>query len=333
MMVVRPYSEIVHPKYISYNIKSYRNKIINGTNGFISNVTNEILNNLMIPLPPIEEQQRIVDKIEELFRKLDEIKPLEEELDIIKNKFTNDIKKSILFNAFSENFSQENNSTDEITIKEQLKNIELERDKYYNKNRIKYKKTKIGPIYLTDDNYKLPNNWVYTSLKECSICIFSGKSPQYSKTKNNNAIIGQQVNQEDKCHFEYLKYGTEEFVSNIPKYQYLTQNDVLLNTLGGGSVGRVGLFNFDKEYLTDGHIFVIRTNGLTVEKYIMYFLRLFRSKIEDIANGTTNQKFLNLSQVENFMIPLPSLEEQQRIVDEIEKLLPICDDIDKIINI
>ena len=76
MMVVRPYSEIANPKYISYQIKMYRNKIINDTNGYISNITNEILNNLMIPLPPIEEQQRIVEKLEQLLPLCNDIENL-----------------------------------------------------------------------------------------------------------------------------------------------------------------------------------------------------------------------------------------------------------------
>lgn len=63
MMVVRPFDCIIS-KYISYHIKMYRQKIINDTVGYISNITNSILGDLLIPLPPIEEQQRIIDKLE-----------------------------------------------------------------------------------------------------------------------------------------------------------------------------------------------------------------------------------------------------------------------------
>lgn len=75
-MVVRPYQEILNPKYLSYHIKMYRNKIISDTNGYISNITNAILNNLMIPLPPIEEQERIVQKIEQLLSLCNDIEKL-----------------------------------------------------------------------------------------------------------------------------------------------------------------------------------------------------------------------------------------------------------------
>ena len=93
---------------MSYNIKVYRNKIINNTNGYISNITNSILNNLLIPLPPIEEQQRIVDKIEKLFNRLDEIKPIEQELVEIKSKFGNDMRNSILLYAMQGKLTEQN---------------------------------------------------------------------------------------------------------------------------------------------------------------------------------------------------------------------------------
>ena len=142
----------------------------------------------------------------------------------------------------------------------------------------------------------------------------------------------QKVNQEDGLHFDDLKYGIDEFVKSIPKYQFLIKNDVLLNTLGGGSVGRCGIYDIDKQNVaTDGHIFVIRTAGFTNEKYILYFLRLYREKLENYANGTTNQKFFNIKQIEDIMIPLPPIEEQRRIVDKIEELLSFCNDIEKLI--
>ena len=57
--------------------------------------------NIVVPLPPIEEQQRIVSKIEEIFTMLDEIKPIEETLNLLKNNFAKDMKKSVLNSLLS----------------------------------------------------------------------------------------------------------------------------------------------------------------------------------------------------------------------------------------
>ena len=332
MMVVRPYQEILNPKYLSYHIKMYRNKIISDTNGYISNITNTILNNLMIPLPPIEEQERIVQKIEEIFSHLDDIKSLEEKISAIKKNFPREMKKSILFSAISGKLSVQNNN--DTPVDNQLEKIKRESEQFYLINEIKNSHRKNHDYkFFTDDTYVIPATWKYVPLSSTCLSIFSGKSPKYVKYNNDNLILGQKVNQEDGLHFEDLKYGTDEFIKSLPKYQFLIKNDVLLNTLGGGSVGRCGIFDNDiPNITTDGHIFVIRTAGVTNEKYIMYLLRLYREKLEEYANGTTNQKFFNIKQIEDVMIPLPPIEEQKRIVEKIEQLLPLCNDIEKLIK-
>ena len=101
----------------------------------------------------------------------------------------------------------------------------------------------------------------------------------------------------------------------------------MLNTLGGGSVGRVGLFKNPNNLncLTDGHIFVFRTNGYVDEKYFYYYLKFNQKNFEKMAEGSTNQSFLKLNVIRDYPFPLPPIEEQQRIVEILDKLLPLCD--------
>lgn len=93
------YSQKVNYKYLKYFMESslYWNQLKNGTIGSAQpNCNGQTLSKMIIPLPPIEEQQRIVDKIEKLFNKLDETKILEEELIQLKNKFPKNLKDAIL---------------------------------------------------------------------------------------------------------------------------------------------------------------------------------------------------------------------------------------------
>lgn len=118
-----------------------------------------------------------------------------------------------------------------------------------------------------------------------------------------------------------VKYCSDDFWNNYPPEFYLKMNDILLNTLGTGTVGRVGIFNIDsnERYITDGHLFVFR-NMFTETTYFMYYTLLcFRNFIEKEADGTTNQKFLKLNSVLRYLIPLPPLVEQKRIVDFITR--------------
>ncbi len=315
MMVVRPYSEIINPKYLSYNIKVYRNKIINNTNGYISNITNSILNNLLIPLPPIEEQQRIVDKIEELFAKLDEIKPIEEELKLIKSTFPSDMRKSILCQAFCGNLLENNVDLDDVSKLELL----------VKKSNKKYEK-----IYSDD----LPSSWKRFKFKDI-FDIVNGFTPLRSNDEfwNKKEIPWftiEDINLQGRTINHTKQFITKKALGKSSK-RLLPPDTVLLCCTA--SVGEYAITNIP---LTTNQQF----NGLIIKdelkKYIlpMYlyeFVKTLKPKLLS-KSGKTTFNFLSTKKLSEFEIPIPPLEEQQRIVDKIEQLLPLCDDIEKLIS-
>ena len=118
----------------------------------------------------------------------------------------------------------------------------------------------------------------------------------------------------------------KEFAEAQQDFYYLQYNDVLLNTLGTGSIGRSGIYKYDEKILTDGHPFVFRTEKKYVADLLFYYLRLNEQEIINTANGSTNQKFLSLKTFLKFPIPLPpTLAEQQRIVNRIETMFSKLD--------
>lgn len=120
---------------------------------------------------------------------------------------------------------------------------------------------------------------------------------------------------------QYAKFGTDDHAKNIEEYQYLLDGDVLLNTLGNGTLGRCGIFEkISDKVLTDGHLFVFRTIDKSLSRYILYYLTINYTEINRKADGSTNQTFLNLKKVSNYLIPLPPLKEIDRIVAKKEEL-------------
>ena len=107
---------------------------------------------------------------------------------------------------------------------------------------------------------------------------------------------------------------------------FVRQYDVLLNTLGNGTLGRSGIVSYlPFPMLTDGHPFIFRTSNPESSYFLFYYLQLKRSDIEKAANGSTNQTFLNLSSTKLWPIPAAPIEEQKRIVAKIKELLPLVD--------
>lgn len=199
--------------------------------------------------------------------------------------------------------------------------------------RIGKKKTELNPeekeeqfVPEEEQPYKVPSNWCWTRILACCEDLFSGKSPKYSKEPTEHLIIGQQANQRYGIDMSYVKYGAKDFALSQDERMFLRYNDVILNTLGTGSIGRSGIYKLNHKVLTDGHLFVFRTGSRYLPDLLYYYLQLNEEPIIDTANGSTNQKFLSLNSFSGYAIPLPPFAEQRRIVDRVESLFAKLDE-------
>ena len=239
-----------------------------------------------------------------------------------------DLKNSILQLAIQGKLVEQ--IKEEGAARELIEKIEVGKEKLIKEGKIK-KEKELPEITEDEIPFDIPESWEWVRLGNCCAHAFSGKSPKYSKTPNNNIAIGQRNNQNYGMDFTHLKYCTAEFMENYNEEMYLREYDILLNTLGGGTVGRTGLYINPHGFkcITDGHIFVFRTGVITFQKYLYYVLKAYQRKIEKDAEGSTNQSFLKLGNVKSYLVPLPPLEEQKRIVAKIEELMPYVDQYDK----
>ena len=178
-------------------------------------------------------------------------------------------------------------------------------------------------------DFDLPDGWSFARINNFCTVVFSGKSPKYSKEETKHKVIGQQANQWEGVNLQYVKYCTEEFVIDMPELYYLQNGDVLLNTLGNGTLGRSGIFynvNEQEKILTDGHLFVFRNINITLSKYLLLYLRTKYDEIVKSANGSTNQTFLSLGRTLQWLIPVPPFNEMERIVCELDKYEPLLNE-------
>ena len=197
-----------------------------------------------------------------------------------------------------------------------------------NTDNLPYEKVgKNEPVCIADQiPFDIPESWEWVRLKNCCIDIFSGKSPKYIKSETAFHIIGQAANQNTGLDFSQCKYTDADFWNSMDEKYFLRKYDVLLNTLGNGTLGRSGIVT-DLPYptLTDGHLFIFRTNEEVVGWYLYLYLQHRKPEIEKSANGSTNQTFLNLTKTMEWLVPLPSKDEQIRIVEKYKSLTPILE--------
>ena len=176
----------------------------------------------------------------------------------------------------------------------------------------------------------IPSHWKAIKLCYVTETIFLGKTPVYFEGENENYTLGQKNNQQYGLDFAGIKYSTDEHFASCNEHEFLQYGDVLLNSLGTGSVGRIGYFDItDKRVLTDGHIIVIRANEQMDARFLFFYLRTLRKKFEDDAVGSTNQAFLTVPKIYKTPIPFPPLPEQQRIAAFLDRK---CAEIDTVIE-
>lgn len=310
----------------NFNYKDY----VNGTTRL--KLTQEKLKKIPVPVPPLEEQKRIVEKLDSLFEKIQKIKEIIEE---VKEKTTSR-REAILSKAFSgeltEKWRGENHTENarELLVKindEKLKLWEDECKKAEDEGRKKPAKPKLKAIdemLVSEEEipYKLPNNWVWTRLGDICNYIQRGKSPKYVDL-SPIFVISQKCVQWNGFDLTKARYTSEE--TKYTEERFLLPNDILWNSTGTGTVGRLCILKDDvanQKMVADSHVTVVRTSKSLLPQCIHKYLisNNVQSNLDSMTTGSTNQKELNLTSVKNLIIPLPPLEEQKEIVRVLDKV-------------
>ena len=160
----------------------------------------------------------------------------------------------------------------------------------------------------------------YNQLKliDLSILLKRGKSAKYGKSKIQIIKSGQARGWFD-FDFSERHYVDDSFVLDERK---LVKGDLLINSTGVGTAGRVTYFGEDGDFVADSHITIFRPNqNLILSQYALCVLgRIGFVNIENMALGQSGQIELSLDIIGNIKIPVPPIDIQKQIVKEIGKV-------------
>ena len=151
-----------------------------------------------------------------------------------------------------------------------------------------------------------------------SILLKRGKSAKYGNSKIQIIKSGQARGWYD-FDFSEKYYVDETFVIDERK---LVRGDLLINSTGVGTAGRVTYFGEDGDFVVDSHITIFRPNqNLILPKYALCALGVIGfDNIENMALGQSGQIELSLDIIGNIKIPVPPIDIQKQIVEEIGKI-------------
>lgn len=166
--------------------------------------------------------------------------------------------------------------------------------------------------------FEANENWETFAIDSVCSLVQRGKSPKYGKSEYQVIKSGQA-----RGFFEF-DFSNRYYVSNDFKldHRQLAPGDVLINSTGVGTAGRVTYFDLDGVFLVDSHITILRAKqNLINSKYLLYYLGCIYGfkTIENMAKGSSGKIELSLSTIKNIKISIPSLQIQQEIVEQLEK--------------
>lgn len=269
--------------------------------------------NFYVPLPPIEEQQRIVDRVDELMAKIDEYEKLENQLVQLKEQFPKDMRDSLLQAAIQGKLTEQNQSdysanTDYKRIKESHSSI----------------KPCKSEIDYTSMDLNLPENWVMAELNELFDFVdYRGKTPH----KINEGVFLITASNVRKGFMDYTRkeYISEQEYQDRQSRGITEYGDLVFTT--EAPMGMAALCDL-KKVSCGQRVITLKEyiKGSLIPKLFMLFILSpsFQQQLQDNCTGTT-AKGIKGDKLKHFLIPLPPIEEQQRIVDKLDEMLPLVD--------
>ena len=333
LYILRTISSLVIPEYL-LNFVKRDDFIAGGVLTFSGDVgqqrvTKDYVANYLFTLPPLNEQQRILNAVHTATSLIESIEKANDNLirDIDKTK------AKILDLAIRGKLVPQDSNNEPASVL--LERIRAEKEELIKQGKIKRSKKESVIFKGSDNSYyqDLPSNWIKIRLSTISEIITKGTTPRGGKVAYSQSGIGflraENIAGYDKLDLSNLNYVDEESHNNYLKRSILKENDILITI--AGTLGRTAIVPQQALPLnTNQAVAIVRlvNNRLINVKYLVYALNSPIIKSDLLAKSVDMAiPNLSLENIADCNISLPPLVEQKRIVDEIEKIFAILDDI------
>lgn len=284
-------------------------------------VGTETMTNLLIPLPPLAEQKRIVAKIEELLPYLDRYEKAWNRLEEFNRRFPADMQKSILQMAIQGKLVEQR--PEEGTGEELYRQIQAEKKRLIAEGKIKREKP-LPEIAEDEVPFEIPEGWKWVRLGEIIFGVADGPhfSPKYQE--QGIPFISTRNISSGRLDLSTAKYISRELHEELCKRCKPKKGDVLYTK--GGTTGIAAVNDSGVEFNVWVHVAVL---SLDQHVYPYYLAMALNSPhcyelSQEYTHGTSNRD-LGLTRMVRITLPLPPLAEQKRIVARLEEILPLCE--------
>lgn len=283
MAVIRSdFSSYLHIFFSSDAFKAYLGSVNTTT---INQITQKNLLNTWVPLPPLEEQKRIVEKVKCLFSKIDVIQKSKDEV----SRLSKSLKKQLLQSSISGKL-----------VPQLDEELEVEQ---------------IGDA-PEEVPFEIPEKWKWVRLESLGT-LFSGKTPKADELTSSGNIPYFKISDMNSSENQKYMRHTEHYLKTTPKKIFKAGS--IIFPKNGGAV-----FTNKRRFLVRDSIVDLNTGGFYPNKNYLdesyAFLLLSSIDFREISKGTALPT-IDSSKLKSYLVPLPPLGEQRRIVEKFEKLM------------
>ena len=302
-----------------------------GEGGAQPNISREKLVSHLMPIPPLTEQYRIVEKIQYLLPLVEKYSDGQILQDKLNSEIKDKLRKSILQEAIQGKLVPQ--IAEEGTARELLEQIKTEKQKLVKEGKLKKSALNDSAIFRGDDNkyytinkkerisvddeipFDIPNTWEW-----CRLGILFSHST--GKALNASNLKGQLMTYITTSNLYWDRFELDNlkqmrFTDEEIEKCTATFGDLLV--CEGGDIGRAAIWNYQYDIRIQNHIHKLRAYKQLCTKFFFWLFYFYKATGRIGGKGIGIQG-LSSKALDNILIPLPPLKEQQRIVAQIEKL-------------
>ncbi len=329
----------LNPKYLKYFMESelYWNQLKNGTIATAQpNCNGQTLSKMKLPIPPLEEQNRIILKLQKLEPLIQKYQKVEEQLYELNSSIKEHLKKSILQYAIEGKLVPQDSNDEAASIL--LERIQKEKQKLISEGKIKKSKNE-SVIYRRDNShyeklngierciddeipFDIPDNWSWVRLGS----LFQHNT---GKALNSSNKVGTKLTYITTSNLYWDKFVLDKlkempFTDAEVEKCTLIKGDLLV--CEGGDIGRAAIWNYDFPIRIQNHIHRLRSYIPVNVKFYYYIFYLYKH-MGLIGGKGIGIQGLSSNAIHQLLFPLPPSNEQHKIVEKIEALLPFCENL------
>ena len=321
--------------FIYYLLEAYENIFVKQATGttFIA-ITAETVKNQLIPLPPLAEQKRIVDKISELYFPLKKYGKVESATRVLNTKFPEQLKRSILQWAVQGKLVPQDPSDEPAEVL--LRRIRAEKQRLVREGKIKkdrhesiifrrdnshYEKRGSEEVCINDEiPFEIPENWAWARLSSFGI-FSSGKTPSMSNPQFWNGDIPwvtskdmkRPVITDSEMHITKLAASTMQLYP-AGTLLLVARSGILKRLLPLCTLGIDSTINQD--------IKAFKLYDIDLSEWLYYGIKAFEPYIlKELVKSVTTVESLKFEEFSAMLLPVPPLAEQHRIISTIKAIL------------